>query len=174
MHGQPHIRFKMLHSMTSTIYKDLYGHIWRPKSKNVWDRCTTLYSDMFENLRFSVFSRGRFIELSDSTLSCLFVLEMFPVLITVCRQMAAAGLLHISEITSRGLNISFKRRFTTTHFLVFINFSGTDTFQNLYILGPFAEFRKTTISFIMSVCPFTWKISTPTFRILREILYSRI
>jgi len=108
--------------MTSTIYKDFYGHIWRPKSKTVWDRCTTVYSDMFENLRCSVFSRGRFSELSNSALSYLFVLEMFPVLITVCRQMAAAGLLHISEITSRGLNTSFKRRFTTTHFLVFINF----------------------------------------------------
>jgi hypothetical protein len=112
----------LLHSMTSTIYKGFYDHIWRPKSKTVWDRCTTVYSYMFENSRCSVFSRSRFSELSNSALSCLFVLEMFTVLKTVCMQMAAAGLLHISELTFRGLNISFKLRFTTIHFLVFINF----------------------------------------------------
>ena len=84
---------------------------------------------MFENLRCSVFSRGRFSELSNSASYYLFVLEMFPVLITVCRQMAAAGLLHISEITSRGLSISVKRRFTTTDFLVFINFQVLTRFK---------------------------------------------
>jgi hypothetical protein len=112
----------LLHSMTSTIYKSFYDHIWRPKSKSVWDRCTTVYSNMFENSRCSVFSRGRFSELSNSALSYLFVLEMFTVLKTVCMQMAAAGLLHISELTLRGLNVSFDLRFTTTEFLVFINF----------------------------------------------------
>jgi len=75
-----------------------------------------------ENLRCSVFSTGRFSELSNSALSYLFVLEMFPALKTVCRQMAAAGLLHISDLNFRDLNISLKLRFTTTHFLVFINF----------------------------------------------------
>lgn len=43
--------------------------------------------------------------------------------------MAAAGLLHISEITSRGLSISVKRRFTTTDFLVFINFQVLTRFK---------------------------------------------
>jgi hypothetical protein len=108
--------------MTSTIYKGFYDYIWRPKSKTVWDRSTTVYSDISENSRCFVFSRGRFSESSNTAMSCLFVLEMFTALKTVCMQMAAAGLLHISELTFRGLNISFKLRFTTTHFLVFINF----------------------------------------------------
>lgn len=112
----------LLHSMTSTIYKGFYDHIWRPKSKTLWDRCTTVYSDVFGNSRCSVISSGRFSELSNSALSYLFVLEKFTVLKTVCTQKAAAGLLRISELTFRGLNISFKLRFTTTHFLVFINF----------------------------------------------------
>jgi hypothetical protein len=112
----------LLHSKTSTIYKGFYDHIWRPKSKTVWDCWTTLYSDMFENSRCSVFSTSWFSEVSNSALSYLFVLEMFTVLKTVCTQMAAAGLLHMSELTFRGLNISFKLRSTTTHFLVFINF----------------------------------------------------
>jgi hypothetical protein len=47
---------------------------------------------------------------------CLF-LEMPDVLKTVCMQIAAAGLLHISELTFCGLNITFKLRC----FLVFIN-----------------------------------------------------
>ena len=78
----------LLHSMTSTIYKAFYDHIWRSKSKTVWDRCTTVYSDMFENSRCSVFSRGRFSELSNTAMSCLFVLEMFTALKqSVCRWM---------------------------------------------------------------------------------------
>jgi hypothetical protein len=76
-----------------------------------------ILSDMFENSRCSVFSRGRFSELSNSALSYLFLLEMFYFLKTVCMQMAAAGLLHISELTFCGLNISLKLR----RFLVFIN-----------------------------------------------------
>jgi hypothetical protein len=112
----------LLNSMTSTIYKGFYDYIWRPKSKTVWDRCTTVYYDISENSRCSLFSRGRFSERSNTAMSCLFVLEMFTALKTVCMQMAAAGLLHISVLTFRGLNISFKLRFTTTHFLVVINF----------------------------------------------------
>jgi hypothetical protein len=39
----------------------------------------------------------------------------------------------------------------------------------LQLLGAFAKLRKTTLSFPMTVCPFSWNNSAPTRRILMKI-----